>query len=65
MELASYDVKSREIGGNTYYVTAFPPLKAIELLGDLQALITTGAKDMDIKMLTLKKKKQIAFLKRM
>ena len=29
MELASYDVKSREIGGNTYYVTAFPPLKAI------------------------------------
>ena len=57
MELASYDVKSREIGGNTYYVTAFPPLKAIELLGDLQALITTGAKDMDIKNADTKEEK--------
>ncbi len=44
MELANIDVKSKEISGNVYYVRAMPPLKALELLGDLQAVITTGMK---------------------
>lgn len=44
MELANLDYKEKEIGGNTFYVRALPPLKSIELLGDLQAVVTTGIK---------------------
>lgn len=42
MELASFEYKEKEIGGKSYKVRAMPPLKALELLGDLQAVFTTG-----------------------
>ena len=34
--------KSREIGSNTYFVREFPPLEALKLLGDLQAVVTSS-----------------------
>lgn len=40
--LANVDVKEKEIGGNTYYVRPFAPFKSLELLGDLQAVITSS-----------------------
>lgn len=42
MELANIDVKEKEIAGNKYYVRPFPPQKALELLGDLQAVVTSS-----------------------
>ena len=43
--LANYDVKEKRIGDNVYYVRALPPLVALELLGDLQAVVTTSFND--------------------
>lgn len=40
--LANFDVQSKEIGGVAYYVRPFPPLQALDLLGDLQSVITTS-----------------------
>ncbi len=42
MELANIDVKEKEIAGNKYYVRPFQPQKALELLGDLQAVVTSS-----------------------
>lgn len=42
MELATFEYKEKEIGGRIFKVRAMPPLKALELLGDLQAVFTTG-----------------------
>lgn len=42
MELANIDIKEKEIAGNKYYVRPFQPQKALELLGDLQAVITSS-----------------------
>ncbi|MBR2140288.1 MAG: hypothetical protein IJ963_05445 [Phascolarctobacterium sp.] len=36
------ELKSREIGSNKYYVREFPPLEALKLLGDLQAVVTSS-----------------------
>lgn len=44
MKLAKYEVKEKTIGNYTFYVRAFPPLYALELLGDLQAVITASLK---------------------
>lgn len=33
---------SKKIGENTYYVNPFPPFEAFELLGDLQAVVTSS-----------------------
>lgn len=42
MELANFEYREKEIGGMSFKVRAMPPLKALELLGDLQAVFTTG-----------------------
>lgn len=42
MELANIEYKEKEIGGRLFKVRAMPPLKSLELLGDLQAVFTTG-----------------------
>lgn len=49
MELASFEVKEKKIGDNTFYVRPFPVLQALELLGDLQAVFTTGLEKFDVK----------------
>lgn len=48
MELANFETKEKQIGDNIFYVRALPPLQGIELLGDLQAVFTTGLKDVDV-----------------
>lgn len=40
--LANYEVKNKQIGDYTFYVRAFPPLVALDLLGDLQSVVTTS-----------------------
>lgn len=42
MELANIEIKEKQIGENKYYVRPFAPLKALELLGDLQAVLTSS-----------------------
>lgn len=37
-----YEMQSREIGANKYFVRPFPPLEALSLLGDLQAVVTSS-----------------------
>lgn len=37
-----YDIKEKSIGNNTFYVSPFPPLISLGLLGDIQAVITTS-----------------------
>ena len=49
MELASFEVKEKKIGDNIFYVRPFPVLQALELLGDLQAVFTTGLEKFDVK----------------
>ena len=49
MELALFEVKEKKIGDNTFYVRPFPVLQALELLGDLQAVFTTGLEKFDVK----------------
>lgn len=39
------EIKEKVIGGNTYYVRAFPPLDSLKLLGDLQAVVTGSMGD--------------------
>lgn len=40
--LAKLNIKSKAIGDYTYYVRPFPPLDALRLLGDLQAVVTSS-----------------------
>ena len=49
MNVVDVNIKEKQIGDNIYYVRAFPPLVALGLLGDLQAVVTTSLKDNDIK----------------
>lgn len=42
MEIANIEIKEKEIGENVYFVRPFPPLKSLELLGDLQAVVTSS-----------------------
>lgn len=49
MDLANYDLKEKEIGGNTFYVRPFAPLIALELLGDLQAVVTTSLEKVEVR----------------
>ena len=42
MELANVEIKEKEIGENVYFVRPFPPQKSLELLGDLQAVVTSS-----------------------
>ena len=40
--LAKLNIKSKTIVDYTYYVRPFPPLDALCLLGDLQAVVTSN-----------------------
>lgn len=42
MELANVEIKEKEIGENVYFVRPFPPQNSLELLGDLQAVVTSS-----------------------
>lgn len=42
MKLARFDVKSKKIGENTFYVRPLPPLQALKLYGDLQKTVTAS-----------------------
>lgn len=43
--LAKFETKNKKIGDNVFYVCPFPPFQALELLGDIQAVVTTAMKD--------------------
>lgn len=43
--MLNIEVKNKQIGNNTFYVRAMPPLMALNLLGDLQAVITSSVSD--------------------
>ncbi len=45
MKIAKFEVKSKKIGENTYYVRPLPPLKALKLYGDLQKTVTAALKN--------------------